>query len=70
MGFGLARFSVLGICPAEQCLRQATPVRLPSEPRILAKPEGDLVPSVLTARHIEARSRLLSLTSSVTPGEV
>jgi hypothetical protein len=68
MGFGLARFSVLGICPAEQRRKLATQVRLPSEPRILAKPEGDSVPSVLTARHIEVRSRPLSLASSVMIG--
>jgi hypothetical protein len=48
--------NLFGIYPAEQCRNLASLVRLPSEPRIVARPEGDSVPSVLTARHIEVRS--------------
>ena len=59
--------NLFGIYPAEQCRNLASLVRLPSEPRIVARPEGDSVPSVLTARHIEVRSWPLSLASSVMP---
>ena len=67
LGFGqvvkVNLLNLFGIYPAEQCRNLATQVRLPSETRIIAKPEGDSVPSVLTARHIEVRSWPLSLRS-------
>jgi hypothetical protein len=48
MAFGFGQvvnvnlLNVFGIYPAEQCRNPATQARLPSEPRILAKPEGVL----------------------------
>jgi hypothetical protein len=60
LGFGqvvkVNLLNLFGIDPGQQCRNLANQVRLPSAPRIIAKPEGDSVPSVLTARHIEVRA--------------